>query len=134
MRCFSCENWPGGYQELKFKRIFKSDQKRLSYKQIKSCFRNFNLLVTQLFLVRFENPFKLKLLVTPRSVLVKKTLKIAIKLQTSKMSTALTILARLLTNFEVCHWLAILRGFSWENWPGGYQELKFKRIFKLDQK
>ena len=69
----SLENWSVGYQELKFKRIFKSDKKRLSYKQIKFHLKIFNLLITRPFLVRFENPYKLKLLLTPWSDLVWKS-------------------------------------------------------------
>ena len=46
------------------------NKKRLSYKQIKFYLKIFNLLITQPFLVRFENPLKLKLLVTPWSDLV----------------------------------------------------------------
>ena len=42
-----------------------SDQKWLSYEQIKIYKTRLYLLITQPFLVRFENPFKLKLLVTP---------------------------------------------------------------------
>ena len=106
LKDFSWENWSGGYKELKFKSIFKSDIKLLSYKKKKSCLKNCSLLVPQPFLVRFENPFKLK---------------------TSKMSTALTF-------FEFCNLLTILSVFSWENWSVGYQELKFKRIFKSGKK